>query len=76
MSITGNLRWDVFTGECPKGGGLCQPVIFDDQVVKLWLQLKVAEEQVDPAARLRDDEPHTVHVVAILFWVVRGKDGA
>lgn len=45
--------------------------IFDSEEVVGRLQVKVIEGQVDSGASLGDNEPHTVEVVSIAFWVVR-----
>lgn len=44
--------------------------IFDGEEVKLFLHAEVVEGQVDPALRVGDDEPHTVHIVPVLLRVV------
>lgn len=44
--------------------------IFHHQPIKLWLQVEVWEEQMDAAAWFRDNQPHTVQVVAVLLRVV------
>ena len=49
--------------------------VLHHQPVELGLQLKVGEQEVDAAARLRDDEPHAVEVIAVLLGVVGGQDG-
>lgn len=44
--------------------------IFDGEEIKLFLHAEVVEGQIDSALRVGDDQPHTVHVVAILLGVV------
>lgn len=47
--------------------------IFDHQPIELWLQVKVREKEMNAASWFRDNQPHTVHVIPILLWVVRGQ---
>lgn len=44
--------------------------ILDGEEIKLFLHAEVVEGQIDSALRVGDDQPHTVHVVAILLGVV------
>lgn len=44
--------------------------VFDGEEVKLLLHAEVIEGQVDAALGLGDDQPHAVHVVAVLLGVV------
>lgn len=76
MSITSDLRRHIFAGERPKRGGFRHPIVFDNEIVELRLQLKVAENEMDPTARLGYNEPHAVHVVSVFLRVVGWEDGA
>ncbi len=76
MPITGDLRRYILPRECSKSGGLWHPIVFHNKIVKLGLQLKIAENEMDPIARLRYNEPHTVHVVSVFLWVVWREDDA
>lgn len=44
--------------------------IFDSKKVVRRLQIKVIEGQMDPGARLRDNQPNAVKVVPVAFWIV------
>lgn len=44
--------------------------ILDGEEIKLFLHAEVVEGQIDSALRVGDDQPHTVHVVAVLLGVV------
>lgn len=44
--------------------------IFDGEEVKLFLHAEVIESQINAALGVGDDQPHAVHVVAILLGVV------
>lgn len=44
--------------------------ILDREEVKLFLHAEVVEGQIDSALRVCDDQPHTVHIVAVLLRVV------
>lgn len=59
----------------PKGAfeGLYLPSILDGEEVKLLLHAEVVEGQIDAALRVGDDQPHAVHVVAVLLGIVRGQ---
>lgn len=48
--------------------------IFDHQPIKLWLQVKVREEQMNATSWFRDNQPHAIQVVTILLWVVWGQN--
>lgn len=76
MSITSDLRRNILARERPKRGGFRHPIVFDNEIVKLRLQLKVAENEMDPTAQLCYNEPHAVHVVSVFLGVVGREDGA
>lgn len=44
--------------------------ILDGEEVKLFLHAQVIEGQIDSALRVGYDQPHTVHIVAVLLGVV------
>lgn len=44
--------------------------ILDGEEIKLFLHAEVVEGQIDSALRVGDDQPHAVHVVAVLLGVV------
>lgn len=45
--------------------------VLDREEVKLFLHTEVVEGQIDSALWIGDDQPHTVHIVAVLLRVVR-----
>lgn len=47
--------------------------ILDGEKVVWRLQVKVVERQMNPGARLGDDQPNAVEVVPIALWVVGGQ---
>lgn len=57
-------------GEVSQGDRAKPTFIFHHQPIKLWLQVEVREEQMDAAAWFRDNQPHTIQVVAVLLRVV------
>lgn len=76
VPVASDLWRHVLPGERPEGGGLWHPLVFHDEIVELRLHLKIAENEMDPIARLSDNEPDAVHVAPILLRVVRGQDDA
>lgn len=44
--------------------------ILDREEIKLFLHAEVVESQIDAALGVGDDQPHAVHVVAVLLGVV------
>ena len=87
----GVIRLELQTDDVPAAGQLGRhlvaweraqhsyvwnPVIFDCEEVKLRLHVKVIKDEVNSAARLRDDQPDAVHVVTVLFWVIRWEDNS
>lgn len=53
--------------------GLYLPSVLDGKEVKLLLHAEVVEGQIDAALGVGDDQPHAVHVVAILLGIVWGQ---
>lgn len=58
------------SGEAAEYRGSRLVTVFDSEEVVGRLQVEVVEGQVDPGARLGDDEPHAVEVVAVALGVV------
>lgn len=58
------------SGEGAQNGRLRLAPVFNGQEVKLLLHAQVVEGQVDAALGFGDDQPHAVHVVAVLLGVV------
>ena len=71
VPTAGQLGRHLVARECAQHGYVLNPVIFDRKEVKLRLHVKVIKDEVNSAARLRDDQPDTVHVVTVLFRVIR-----
>lgn len=70
VSTAGQLRGHLIAREGSKDRDVRNSVIFDSQEVELRLHIKVIEDEVNPASRLRYDQPDTVHVVAVFLGVV------
>lgn len=49
------------------------PPILDGEEVELLLHAEVVEGQIDAALGVSDDQPHAVHVVAVLLGIVWGQ---
>lgn len=45
--------------------------VLDREEVKLFLHAEVVEGQIDSTLWVGDDQPYTVHIVAVLLRVVR-----
>lgn len=76
VAAAGQLRRHLVAGEGAEDGHLGPAVVLHGQEVELWLHVEVVEDEVHPAARRRDDQPHAVHVVAVLLGVVGRQDDA
>lgn len=70
VSTAGQLRGHLIAREGSEDRDVRNSIIFDSQEVELRLHIKVIEDEVDPASRLRYDQPDTVHVVAVFLGVV------
>lgn len=53
--------------------GLYLPSVLDGKEVELLLHAEVVEGKIDAALGVGDDQPHAVHVVAVLLGIVRGQ---
>lgn len=76
VPAAGQLGGHLVAREGPEDGHVRAAVVLDGEEVELRLHVEVIEDEVDPAPRLRDDQPHAVHVVPVLLGVVRGQDDA
>lgn len=76
VSVTVEVGGVLGPREASQDGGVQQLAVLHGEEVVRRLQVKVVEGQVDPAAGFRDDDPHTVQVVPIALWVVRGQHSA
>ena len=70
VSTAGQLCRHLIAREGSEDCDVRNPIIFDSKEVKLRLHIEIIEDEVDPAPRLRYDQPHTIHVVAIFFRIV------
>lgn len=70
MPTAGQLGGHLIARESTQHGYIRNPVIFDCKEVKLRLHIEVIKDEVNSAARLRDDQPDAVHVVTILLWII------
>ena len=76
VSAGGDGRRQHVAREGAEDGRLGLAAIFDRHEVELLLHAEVVEGQVDAALGLGDDEPHAVHVVAVLLRVVGRQEHA
>lgn len=76
VGVGGEVRGALGAGEPADDQGVVGLAVLHRQRVVRRLQVEVVEGQVDAGARLRLDEPHAVHVVAVAFRVIRREDGA
>lgn len=74
VAAAGQLGGHLVAREGAQDRDVGGAIVLDGEEVELRLHVEVVEDEVDPAARLGDDEPHTVHVVAVLLGVVGGQD--
>jgi len=73
VAVGRQVRRDFGPREASEYRGPGPIPVFDGEEVVGRLQVKVVEGQVDSGARLRDDDPHTVQVVAVALGVVGGQ---
>lgn len=70
VSTAGQLCRHLIAREGSEDRDVRNSIIFDSQEVKLRLHIKIIEDEVNSASRLRYDQPDTVHVVAVFLGVV------
>lgn len=76
VGVGRQVGWALGPGEPADDQGVVGLSVLHCERVVRRLQVEVIKRQVDSGARLRLDEPHTVHVVPVAFWVIRGEDGS
>lgn len=74
VSTAGQLCRHLIARESSEDCDVRNPIIFDGKEVKLRFHIEIIEDEVNPAPRLRYNQPHTVHVVAILLRIVWRED--
>lgn len=76
VGVGGEVGGALSAREPADDQGVVGLAVLHRQRVVRRLQVEVVEGQVDAGARLRLDEPHAVHVVAVALGVVGREDGA
>lgn len=62
------------SGEPPDDRGIICLAIFHSQGIVWCLKVEIIKCQVDSRAWIRLNEPDTIHVVPVAFWVIWGED--
>lgn len=56
--------------EGAQDGDIRNAVIFDREEIKLGFHVKIVKDEVDSASWFGNDQPDTVHVVAVFLGVI------
>lgn len=70
VSTAGQLRGHLMAWEGAQDGYIRNPIIFDREEIKLGLHVKIIKDEVNSASWFGDDQPDTVHVVAVFLGII------
>lgn len=70
VPAAGQLGGDLVTREGAQDGDIRNAVIFDRKEIKLRFHVEIVKDEVNSASWFRNDQPDTVHVVAVLLGVI------